>query len=449
MLPAEPPQPPASVTAPVALVEAAPAAERPERMNRSAVLWVALAIFAQESVWNFYDAQVPAQLRQFVSSATVIGLIMGLDTGLGVIIQPWTGLISDRLARSRTGRWPIVVAGACVAAVPFALIPWATGLPMLMLCIFAFGLTANSFKGVTETLVSDYVAPQQRGRAQGFIKAGVSLTIIVSALISLLVVDHSLKAAFAIPPVLMVVMVALSYCFLGRRHPTALRREDTGTRTGTDTDTDTDQADPLSSPWAVLKDLVREPSRARLLLTAGIFCFAGMWAALRSLTTPYGTEVLGMTRGAAGGIALPGAIAFLVCVVPLAYLSHRLGELRMIRYGIALFVAGLLVGFAEPTPAFTAASVAIASIGYAVFSVNGLVALWGLAPNNRVLGAYTGLYTVASASGMALGPALLGATVDLTGWRYMFLNAAVLGAVTFAVFTLVARRAGRPLAATS
>ncbi|MFE2519915.1 MFS transporter [Streptomyces mirabilis] len=116
---------------------------------------------------------------------------MGLDTGLGVIIQPWMGLISDRLAPRRTGRWPIVVAGACVAAVPFALIPWATSLPMLMLCIFAFGLTANSFKGVTETLVSDYVAPQQRGKAQGFIKAGVSLTIIVSALISLLVVDHS------------------------------------------------------------------------------------------------------------------------------------------------------------------------------------------------------------------------------------------------------------------
>lgn len=159
-------------------------------MSGSAVLWVALAIFAQESVWNFYDAQVPAQLRHFVSSATVIGLIMGLDTGLGVIIQPWMGLTSDRLALRRTGRWPIVVAGACVAAVPFALIPWATSLPMLMLCIFAFGLTANSFKGVTETLVSDYVAPQQRGKAQGFIKAGVSLTIIVSALISLLVVDH-------------------------------------------------------------------------------------------------------------------------------------------------------------------------------------------------------------------------------------------------------------------
>nr|WP_168504357.1 MFS transporter [Streptomyces sp. S1D4-11]QIY93107.1 MFS transporter [Streptomyces sp. S1D4-11] len=431
MLHDKPPQPPLAGSAPTTLKTPDPSAG-PGRMSGSVVLWVALAIFAQESVWNFYDAQVPAQLRHFVSSATVIGLIMGLDTGLGVIIQPWMGLLSDKLARSRAGRWPIIVAGACVAAVPFALIPWATSLPMLMLCVFSFGLTANSFKGVTETLVSDYVAPQQRGKAQGFIKAGVSLTIIVSALISLLVVDHSLKAAFAIPPILLITMVALSYRFLGRRHSAALRREEAA---------DEEEADPFSSPWAILKDLVREPSRARLLLMGGIFCFAGMWAALRSLTTPYGTEVLGMSRGAAGGIALPGAIAFLICVVPLAYLSHRLGELRMIRYGIALFVAGLLVGFAEPTPASTAASVAIASIGYAVFSVNGLVALWSLAPNHRVLGAYTGLYTVASASGMALGPALLGATVDLTGWRYMLLNAALFGVITFAVFTLVAKRA--------
>lgn len=30
-------------------------------MSAGAVLWVTLAVFAQESVWNFYDAQVPEQ----------------------------------------------------------------------------------------------------------------------------------------------------------------------------------------------------------------------------------------------------------------------------------------------------------------------------------------------------------------------------------------------------
>jgi MFS family permease len=430
------------------------------RMNGGVVLWVTLAVFAQESVWNFYDAQVPAQLRQYLTSAGLIGLIMGMDNVLGVLVQPWMGFLSDRRAgRGERGRWPVILAGAALAAVPFALIPWTGGLPALMACVFGFALVANAFKGITETLVTDYVAAENRSKAQGFIKAGVSLTIVVSSLISLLVVDRSLTLAFAIPPALMLLMLGLSWTFLGRHHTRKVLPGHTDIpgdtpngahpdpRPGTDDDSTRGPGE-FSSPWAVVKDVIREPSGARLLLMTGIFCFAGMWSALRSLLTPYGTEVLGLSRGAAGGLALPGAVAFLIAVVPIAYASGRLGQIRAIRYGVALFVVGLLVGFAVPAPAMTTVSLVLTSTGYAVFAVNALVALWNLAPNSRVLGTYTGLYTVASAAGMALGPALLGVTVDLTGWRFMFLNAAVLGAVTFLVFTRLARRAAVTAATT-
>ncbi|WP_424532477.1 MFS transporter [Sphaerisporangium viridialbum] len=400
--------------------------------SRGAVFWVAIAIFAQESVWNFYDAQVPASLRQYLSSAGLIGLIMGMDNVLGVIVQPWMGNFSDRRAHARTGRWPIILIGACVAAVPFALIPWSTSLPSLMACVFCFALVANGFKGVTETLVSDYVAPENRSKAQGFVKAGVSLTIVVSSLISLLVVDRSLKAAFVIPPVLMLVMVGLAAWFLGRRHTYAVRATSLGPA---------GQVHEFSSLRVVIRDLVRDRSRTGVLLMLGIFCFAGMWSALRSLLTPYATEVLGLSRGAAGGLALPSAIVFLAAVMPIAYVSERVGQIRMIRYGAALFTLGLLAGFTVPTTAMTMASTILSSVGYAAFAVNGLVALWNLAPSDRVLGTYTGLYTVASASGMALGPALLGAAVDGTGWRFMLLNAAAFSGVTFVVLTWLAKRA--------
>jgi MFS family permease len=175
----------------------------------------------------------------------------------------------------------------------------------------------------------------------------------------------------------------------------------------------------------------------------GIFCFAGMWSALRSLTTNYGIEALDLSRGDAGGLTLPGAVAFLVCVVPIAYASTRLGQIRAIRYGVGLFVIGLLTGFAFPTVAGTITAMAVASIGYAAFAVNALVALWDLAPGNHVLGTYTGLHTVASSTGAALGPALLGVTVDATGWRYMLLDAAVFAAITFVVFTRLARKTPR------
>ncbi|MFE3112295.1 MFS transporter [Kitasatospora indigofera] len=403
-------------------------------MSASAVLWVTLAVFAQESVWNFYDAQVPEQLRQYLTSAGVIGLIMGLDHSLGIFTQPSVGFLSDRLVRRRRGRWPVVLIGASAATVPFVLIPWAGSLPVLVVCVVGFAAIANAFKGVTETLVSDYVAAGNRSKAQGFIKAGVSLTIIISSLISLLVVDRSLRLAFAIPPALMLIMLGLSWWFLGRRHEQALLPEQPadGRRP--------DESD-FASPWAVLRDALRSPSSPALLLMIGIFCFAGMWTALRSLTTPYATELLGLTRGQAGGLALPGAVAFLVCVLPIAYWSDRIGQLRAMRYGVALFVAGLLVGFALPTLPGTVAAMVLSALGYASFAVNALVALWNLAPTQKVLGTYTALYTIASSAGMALGPAILGTTVDLTGWRCMMLNAAAFAAVTFAVFTLMARRA--------
>jgi MFS family permease len=403
-----------------------------KRMSASAVLWVTLAVFAQESVWNFYDAQVPEQLRQYVTSAGVIGLIMGLDHSLGIFTQPSVGFLSDKLVRRKAGRWPIVLIGAMIATVPFVLIPWADSLPVLMVCVVGFALVANAFKGVTETLISDYVPAGSRSKAQGFIKAGVSLTIIVSSLISLLVVDRSIHLAFAIPPVLMLIMLGLSWMFLGRRHEQAVLPEQP-----TEGQKDVPE---FTSPWAVLKDAARSPSSPMVLLMIGIFCFSGMWTALRSLNTPYGTEVLGLTRGEAGGLALPGAVAFLVCVLPLAYGSDRLGQLRAMRYGVGLFVIGLLVGFAVPTVPGTVVSTVLCAIGYASFAVNALVALWNLAPTQKVLGTYTALYTIASSAGMALGPAILGITVDLTSWRFMMLNAAAFAAVTFAVFTLLARR---------
>ncbi len=402
-----------------------------ERMNRGAVLWVTLAVFAQEAVWNFYDAQVPEQLRHYFTSAGVIGLIMGLDHSWGIITQPSVGFLSDKLARRRAGRWPIVLVGAALASVPFILIPWTTNLPALLVCAVGFAAIANAFKGVTETLISDYVAPSARSRAQGFIKAGVSLTIVVSSLISLFVVDRSLRLAFAIPPLLMLITLGLAWAFLGRRHTAAVMPfEETA-----------DEVPEFGSPWAVLKDALRSPSSPTLLLMIGIFCFAGMWSALRSLMTPYGTQVLGLSRGEAGGLTLPGAVAFLVAVLPIAYASNRLGALRVVRYGVVLFIVGVLVGFTVPTAAGTIAAMVLASLGYAAFAVNALVALWNLAPSQKVLGTYTALYTIASASGMALGPAILGTTVDLTSWRYMFLNAAVAAGVTFLVFTRLARRA--------
>ncbi|HEY0452674.1 MFS transporter [Actinophytocola sp.] len=402
------------------------------RLDRRAVFLVAIAIFAQESVWNFYDAQVPESLKPYISSAGVIGLIMGLDNIFGIVLQPWMGHLADRYRERRGSRVPFILVGAPLAAVPFVLIPWTTSLPGLLVCVISFALLANSFKGITETLLPDHVPAVIRSRANGFVKIAVSLTIAVSAVISLLVVDRSLKLAFAIPAALMLVAFFTAGLLLHRRRAAATPSPATQEQA--------EEQAPARTLRQIVLELVRDRDRSRLLLMLGIFCFAGTWTAMRVLLTPYGVEVLGLSRGAAGGIALPGSVAFVLAALPIAYLSDRVGQVRMITYGIAVFIVGLLVGYAVHTPTVTTVAVSICSIGYATFSINAVVALWNLAPSNRVLGVYTGLYTVAQSAGSAAGPALLGTAVDVTGWSYMLLDAAALAAVTFAVFAGLAAR---------
>ncbi|MDR1213885.1 MAG: MFS transporter [Propionibacteriaceae bacterium] len=79
----------------------------------------------------------------------------------------------------------------------------------------------------------------------------------------------------------------------------------------------------------------------------------------------------------------------------------------------------------------------IAAIGYAAFSINGVVIMWNLAPSAAVVGAYTGLYGVAASIGASLGPAAIGLLVDLTDWRYLMAWAAVLCVIGLVLMMIV------------
>ncbi len=398
------------------------------RLNVRAAMLVALAVFAQESVWNFYDAQVPASIAQYTNSAALIGLLMGLDNVVGIVLQPLIGHLSDR-TRTRWGRRvPYLAIGAPIAAIFFVLIPFAGSLGALIACIFLFAVTANTFKSVTEALTPDFQLPGRRSLANGIAKVATSLTIIVSSLISLLVVDRSLELAFAIPAVLMVAAVIIVALTIRETSSPGYRRAVA------------ESESPSEPAWTfrrVISELFRDRDHSRIFLLLAIFAIAGTWAAMRSQLTPYAMEVLGLTRGQAGSLALPAGLAFIVVALPIALLSDRIGRRVMVSAGQVVFVVGCLVAFAVPSAPVTIIGVVIASIGYASFSINGIVILWNLAPSESVAGAYTGLYAIASALGASLGPALIGGMVDLTDWRYLFLHAALLAAAALVLFLFV------------
>ena len=390
---------------------------------RGITFYCALAVFAQESMWSFYDTQVPPLLREHVGSAAVVGLLMGMDNLLGVFVQPWMGNRSDN-TRTRWGRrMPYIAVVMPASALLFLLIPLAWSFASLVVVMFLFALVGNSFKPVVESLMPDFIEPERRSRGNAAVKTASGLTTVTTAVLSVLLVDDHPTLAFAVPSAIAFLAVAVLVWRVrdnrSRAYRTALV-EDAADRP------DAPKGVPMR---AVVGGILRDHDRSRLLLLASVLLFGGAYAASRALMTPYGMETLGLSRGDAGGLALPAGVAFLVAAYPAALLAERLGRLRTMALGMAVFAGGMLVATAVPTATATTVALALAGVGASGFIINAAVVLWNLAPSVRVIGTYTGLYTVTWQLGGLVGPTVVGGMVDVTGWRFLLLDIAVLTAL--------------------
>ncbi|MGW4873178.1 MFS transporter [Streptomyces chartreusis] len=398
--------------------------------TRSITFLVALAVFAQESTWNFYESQVPPLLREHIGSAAVVGVLMGMDNLLGIFVQPWIGNRSDRTRTAWGRRIPYLVVGMPIAAALFVVIPHtAASLPLLIAVMFAYALVANTFKPIAEALVPDFIAPERRSRANAVVKIATSLTAISAALISIFLVDDHLNIAFAIPAAIMAVsIVVLGVTVRDSRSPAYQQVLAESL------------AEPADSRAPRVRDtfveIFRDRDRSRLLLLAAILLFGSAWAASRSLITPYGMEALDMSRGDAGGLTLPSGVAFILAAYPAALFAERYGRLRAMAVGMSVFAGAMLLGTLLQSPMGATVALCIAAAGASSFLVNAVVVLWNLAPSARVFGTYAGMYTVSWAGGGFLGPALVGGMVDLNGWSLMLVDIA---AVALLAIIVIAR----------
>jgi MFS family permease len=412
-------------------------AERRQLGTRQVTFLVALAVFAQEFAWNFYDAQVPPLLREHVASAALIGLLMGADNFLGIFIQPWIGNRSDNTRTAWGRRMPYILLGLPVAAGLFLFLPFsAASLPVLVAVMLAYALVANTFKPIVESLLPDFMPENRRSRANAVVKIASALTVIVAAVLSILVVDDHPNLAFAFPPVLMILAAGvLAARMRDNNSPAylaAVREDESGEH----------RERPRIRVREIIAAIFRDRDRTRMRVLLSILLFGSAWAASRSLITTYGMETLDMSRGDAGGLTLPAGITFIVAAYPAAVLAERFGAVRVMLAGTVLFGVCMAFGAFVQTPTGTMIALACGAVGATGFMVNAVVVLWNLAPSARVLGTYTGLHTVGWAGGAFLGPALVGGMVDLTGWPFLMAHIAVVAAVA-ALILAPAVRGGR------
>lgn len=399
-----------------------PEYEIQEKLDIKLTFLIGFAFFCTSISWSFYNAQVPISLLAYISSIAIVGLVMGLDNLVGVVVQPVMGNVSDNTRTKWGRRMPYIIIGIPVSAIFFALIAFETSLWSLLFFMFCFIVAMSFYRSQTVALMPDFIQPQHRSKANSIINMMSAISLVAASLISLFLVDISLQLAFITVSIIMIVGLIVLIATVKEKNAYSyqllLKTEE---EAGQKIKEEREKVGLVAS----FKDVLEEKDKSTITMLFAIFFISVGWAALNALVSAYGINVLGLTRGQAGGLMLYGAITFLISAFPLAVLAEKYGRRLLIKIGLAIFASSLIIGFFIRDILVIYILIAFMGIGYACIIVNTIVIIWGLAPSEKKIGTYTGMYYLFTFSAEIFGPGLVGLLTDLTGWEYFFLNGAI------------------------
>lgn len=175
-------------------------------------------MFLVISTFGFLQPFVPLFLEASGLDRREIGLVLGVATGLALLIQPVLGRLSDRLDRRR----PFVVAASAAAGFAYLGYPLADGLPALLL-LSAIGANATLYLNAAGGVIVGRLVASERGGAAyaGYRVFGSIGYICVSLLTGALLLlgygpragldREELNAAFHVAPLLFFLVAGLAF----------------------------------------------------------------------------------------------------------------------------------------------------------------------------------------------------------------------------------------------
>jgi MFS family permease len=376
-------------------------------------LLLGFGLFGISVLWGIYNALVPIFLQagrpDFTEGATIVGygfstaltgFIMSLDNMAALFILPYIGALSDR-TRTRIGRRkPFILVGAPLAALAFIGIPLLAGapLPLFMAAVFGTLLTMDFFRTPLIALMPDLTPSPLRSQANGVINLMGGLGAVLAFLIGGRLFDYAPWASFAFGALLMLAACATVLIFV--REPVA-----------------PEAADGEVGLLAALRGVARAPDRSAIALLAAIFCWFLAYSALEVFWTSFATNELQVSAGQATEMLAFFVGAIVLFAVPSGLLGARLGRKRTIMAGLLGFAVTLLWGYMLRTSSPALVMLVLAGISWSLILVNSLPMVVDQAPAAQV-GAYTGMYYIASMLASIIGPTLVGAIIWLAGNSY-------------------------------
>lgn len=268
--------------------------------------------------------QLVAQISQssVSDSATWVGVIAALYTGMMFLFAPLLGALSDRF-----GRKPVLLGSLFVSVLSYLGTALAPGLGWLLVARALGGLGGASFT-VAQTYIADITPPEERARNFGLAGAMFGVAFIVGPAIGGLLGNFGLAAPFLAAAAVTALNLVYGVFGVPESHKLENRRP-----------LDVAEANPLG--WMVT--LRRYPA---VLALAGVMVwfFLGNQM-LQSNWVVYTTHRFTWTPAQNGlSLAVVGLSAAIVQGVLVGKILPRLGEKRAIIYALVLN-AGAMVAY--------------------------------------------------------------------------------------------------------
>lgn len=357
--------------------------------------------------WSVYNAFVPVFYERFVHSGVVLGLLMITDNIIGISLQPWIAHKSDRTWNRFGRRMPYVLLAAPIAAVLFALIPFHTGLLMLLFTALGMNLAMGLYRAPTVALMPDITPRPLRSQANGIINFMGGLGALVAFFIAAPLYRMNSSLPFLLTAALVFIAVLILWWKI--KEPAHLGGEEAVKK--------------IRFTEAV-GSVFRPERRSVLYLLLAIFAWFVGYQGLEAFFTLYGINVLGVDA-AAGAFALGFfALAFLIFAIPAGYIAGKFGRRNTIRAGLFILTLVFVAGFGIRSIGLLQLLFLVGGLGWALVNVNSYPMVVEMASDAET-GTYTGLYYFFSSGAAIVGPPLMGLLRDLFGYQHLFLYAVV------------------------
>jgi MFS family permease len=370
--------------------------ERPLRGAEKHVLaLLGLPTFGLALAITAVTTYVPLLARQFTGSTVVIGVVIGAEGAVALIVPVVAGAWSDQLRTRIGGRLPFLVAGAPVLGAAVALMAFVGTLGLLAASVAVFFIAYYAAYEPYRALYPDLLEAEVAGRGQStqalFRGGGTGIALIGGGLL------------FGLSPKLpFLIFAALAFAALLAFTARALR-------SGAMSDQEEHEARTARQTATRIAELLRQRPALRAFLIANALWELSL-AALKTFVMLFLREGVKLSITQAVGVVAIVVVLVLVAAPISGKLGDRFGKTRVAALSIWPFGLGLLIPLFTQTPYLVLPILPLVAFGGGMILTLPYAILMPLMPEEEH-GLVTGFYSFSRGVGILLGPLLAGAAI--------------------------------------